>query len=119
MFSYNLINLASLLSITLQPSGYYQNTVGLRQNVICSVSVPPNVDPDTIELGWLNEDDIITNDSRIIIDTSIDYFNDSNLVTIIRFDPLSEKDEGEYICYAVINGSYIFELINLQNFKSK
>ena len=116
---YSFINLASLLSITLQPSGYYQNTVGQRQDVICSVSVPPDVDPDTVELAWLNEDDIITDDSRIIINKSIDYINGSNLVTIIQFDPLSEEDEGEYICYVIINGSYIFESINLQNFISK
>ena len=111
--------LASPLRISFQPSGFYQNTVGYRQDVICSVSVPPDIDPDTIELGWLNEDDIITDDSRVTIDTSSDYYNDSSLATIIQFDPLFEDDEGEYICYAVINGSFIFEPINLQNFTSK
>ena len=87
--------------------------------MICSISVPPDVDPDTIELGWLNEDDIITNDSRVTIDTSSDYFNGSTLVTTIRFDPLIEGDENEYICYALINGSFVFESISLQNIKSK
>ena len=112
-------NLASILSIFLNPSGFDQNTVGYRQNVICSVSVPPDVDPDTIELQWLNEDDIITDDSRVTIDISSDYFNDSTLVSIIQFDPLIEEDEGEYICYAVINGSFVFDYTNLQNFRSK
>ena len=111
--------LASLLSISFQLSGFYQNTVGYRQDVICSISVPPNVDPDTIELGWLNEDDIITDNSRVTIDTSSVYYNDSSIATIIQFDPLFEDDEEEYICYAVINGSFIFEPINLQNFTSK
>ena len=111
--------LASLLNISFQPSGFYQNTVGYRQDVICSISVPPDVDPDTIELGWLNEDDIITDDSRVTIDTSSDYYNNSSMATVIQFDPLFEDDEGEYICYAVINGSFIFEPINLQNFTSK
>ena len=110
---------ASILSIFLNPSGLDQNTVGYRQNLICSVSVPPDVDPDTIELRWLNEDDIITDDSRVTIDTSSDYFNDSTLVSIIQFDPLIEEDEGEYICYAVINESFVFEYTYLQNFKSK
>ena len=103
----------------MQPSGVDQNTVGQRQDVICSISIPPNVDPDTIELGWLNEDDIITDDSRVTIDTSSDYYNDSSIATVIQFDPLFEDDEGEYICYGVINGSFIFEPINLQNFTSK
>ena len=37
------------------------------------------------------------------------------LVTIIQFDPLAEEDEDEYTCYAVINGSFMFESISLQN----
>ena len=103
----------------MQPSGFYQNIVGYRQDVICSLPIPPGVDPDTTELGWVNEDDIITDDGRVIIDTLSDYYNDSGLVSIIQFDPLFEEDVGEYICYAVINGSFIFEPINLQNFTSK
>ena len=108
------MNLDFVLNITIQPSGFDQNTVGQRQDVICSISVPPDVDPDTIELGWLNEDDIITDDSRVIIDTSSDYFNGSTLVTTIQFDPLTKEDENEYICYAIINRSFVFESINLQ-----
>ena len=73
------------------------------------------MDPHTIDIHWLNKDDIITDDSRVTIGTSND---DSSLFTIIQFDPLFEDDEGEYICYAVINGSFIFEPINLQNFTS-
>ena len=103
----------------MQLSGFYQNTVGYRQDVICSVNLPPDVDHDAVELGWLNEDDIITGDGRVTIDTSNDYYNDSSLLTIVQFDPLFEEDEGEYICYAVINGSFIFKPINLQNFTSK
>ena len=115
-----LSHLDSALNITLQPSGFGQNTLGQRQDVICTISVPPDVDPDTIELGWLNEDDIITDDNRVsIISSSNDYFNDSTLVTIIQFDPLAEEDEDEYTCYAITNGSYVFESISLQNITSK
>ena len=103
----------SLVKISFQPSGIGQNTVGQRQDVICSISVPPVVDPDTVELGWLNEDDIITDDGRVTIDAS-SYYNDSSLVTIIQFNPLIEDDEGEYICYAIINGSFIIESVILQ-----
>ena len=109
----------SILSISLQPSGLYQNTVGNKQDIICSLSVPPDVDPDTVEFGWLFEDDIITDDSRVTTETSYDYYNDRSLVTIIQFDPLFEGDEGEYICYAVINSSFIIERINLQKFTGK
>ena len=113
------LDLVSALNITLQPSGFDQNTVGQRQDVICSISVPPDVDPDTIELGWLNEDDIIINDSRVTIDTSSAYYNDSILITTIQFDPLNEVDENQYTCYAIVNGSFIFESIDLQNLTSK
>ena len=116
---YLLFNLVSFLSISLQPNGIYQNTVGNKQDIICSLSIPPYVDPDIVELGWLFKDDIITDDGRVTIDTSSDYYSDSSLVTIIQFDPLFEEDEGEYICYAVINNSFIIEPINLQNFTSK
>ena len=77
------------------------------------------MDPDNIEFGWINEGDIITDDSRVNINTSNVYFNGSTLFTSIQFDPLSEEDEGEYICYAIINGSFTFESISLQNFTSK
>ena len=95
-----------------------ENFIGRRQYIICSISIPPAVDPDTIELGWLNEEDIITYDRRVTIYESRDYF-DNTLITIVQFDWLTEQDEGEYICYAVINGSYLFDAVNLQNFSSK
>ena len=118
MHNVSLFDLVSFLSISLQHSGFYQNAVGYRQDVICSISLPPDVDPDTIELGWLNEDDIITDDSRVTINTLSDYYNDSSLAAIIQFDPLIEDDEGEYICYAVMNESFIFKPTTLQIFTS-
>jgi len=119
-----IVNIVSFLNISLQPSGFSQSTVGQRNDLICSIAIPSDVDPDNIELGWINEQDIITDDSRVTIDTSptdvsSGYFSGSTLFTSILFDPLSEEDEGEYICYAIINGSFTFESISLQNFSSK
>ena len=105
----------------MQPSGVDQNTVGQRQDVICSISVPPDVDPDTIELGWLNEDDIITDDNRVTV-IDIEPVNSSSNIsntTIIRFAPLYEDDEGNYTCYSIVNESEFFTSIQLQNFRSK
>ena len=113
------VDLGSFINISLQPSGLDQNTIGQRQDVICSIPVPPDVDPDTIELGWLNEDDIITDDSRVTIDTSSDDVNESILISIIQFDPLIQKDEGEYICYAIINETLLYESTNLQYLTGK
>ena len=82
--------------------------------------MPPDVDPDTVELGWLNEDDIITNDSRVTIRSSNDSSNSTTSVitTIILFDPLFEDDEGSYSCYSRVNESEIITSIQLQNFRS-
>ena len=108
--------------ILLQPSGFNQNTVGQRQEMICSISLPLDVDLDTVELGWLDEDDIITNDSRvIIIESSNDLSNISSnvnvnvFITIIQFDPLLEDDEGNYSCYSVVNETETFTSIQLQS----
>ena len=106
------------------PSGFDQNTVGQRQDVICSISVPPDVDPDIIELGWINEDDIITNDSRVtIVESPDDLSNNSSnintsvIATVLRFDPLYENDKGTYSCFAIINESEKFASIQLQSFR--
>ena len=108
MFTYIL---DSLLNIFLQPSIFGKNSVGQLQNVVCSISLPPEVDPNTVELGWLYEEDI-TDDNRVTIVTLRNYSDDSTIVTIIQFNPLAEEDEGEYICYAIINGSFMYESIS-------
>ena len=94
--------------------------------MICSISLPPDMDPGTVELGWFNEDGIITDDSRVIVtesmnDSTNNSFNISTSVitTIIQFDPLFEDDEGNYSCYAIANKSVKFTSAQLQNFRSK
>ena len=92
--------------------------------MICSISVPPesDVNPDTIELGWLNEDDIVTNDTRVTIVKSSKIssnFSTSVITAIIRFSPLFEDDEGTYSCYLLTNESEISTSIQLQNLKGE
>ena len=113
-------------TIILRPSGTDQNTVGERQDVICSISVPPDMDPDDIELGWLNEDNFITDDGRVTITESPDDLsnNSSNvstsiITTVLQFDPLYEDDEGTYTCFAIINETEIIRSIQIQNFRSE
>ena len=113
-------------NIFLQPSGFGQNTVGQRQDLICSISIPSGVDPDAIEIAWFNEDDIVTSDGRItIVESTNDSanfsinLNTSIISTTIQFDPLFENDEGTYACYSIVNESVKFESMQLQNFRSK
>ena len=112
--------LESSLNVSLLPNDLSQNTVGQRQNVICSISIPPYVNPETVELGWLYGEEIVTDDSRVNINLSNDHFNDGTLVTIIEFNVLIQEDEDkQYICYAIINGSLLYKPIGLHNFTSK
>ena len=104
--------LDSVVNITLQPSDFL---LGQRNDMVCTVSVPPDVDPNTIELGWF----INLDDGAVTINASSNYLNDNTLYTIIHFDPLTEEDEGKYTCYAIINGSFVYKSITLQNFTSK
>ena len=86
--------------------------------MICSISVPPDVHPDNIEIGWLiNGDDIITDDSRVTIITSLNDLStnfSTNVTSVIRFDPVYESDEGNYTCYSIINDTEISTFIYLQ-----
>ena len=118
-FSAILGQLDLSLNIYLQPS---EATVGQRQDVICSIYLPTDVDLDNIELGWDYEEEFITDDSRV---TTIEspYVEPSNIyfsivTTIIRFDPLYEDDEGNYTCHLIVNTSETFTSIQIQNFRS-
>ena len=94
--------------------------------MICSISVTSDVDLDSVELAWFNEEDIVTMDGRVsIVDSANDSANFSSdntdvITTIIQFNPLFQNDEGNnYACYSIVNGSVKFESIQLQNFRSK
>jgi len=104
--------------IVFQPSGFFQNTKGQRQDVICSITVPPGVDPDTVELEWLNDDNITTDDGRItIISDNSTSFDGTTLSTRLRFDPLFEDDQGNYSCYSIVNDTLKFQTAELTNFR--
>ena len=73
------------------------------------------MDADTVELGWRNEEDIITGDSRVTITSN---FSINAITAVIRFDPLFEDDEGIYTCYSVVQGLIKSTSIQLQNFRT-
>ena len=111
-----LVQLQPSLHIFLQPSCFDKNTVGERQDVICSIDLPADVSPDTVEFGWLNQEDIATNDNRVTVTS---HFNTESrsVITTIQFNPLLEDDEGTYTCYSEINGFVKSESIQLHNFR--
>ena len=113
-------------NIVIQCNGSDLYIVGQRQDIICSIPVPPGMDPDTIELGWDYEEEFISDDGRVTIieipdvepNNSSFNFSNSFITTIIRFDPLHEDDEGSYTCYSIVNESEYSTSIQLQYFRS-
>ena len=112
-----LISGEPLPNVFLQPNIPFANQ---KQDIMCSISVL-DADSDKVELGWFNEEDIITDDNRVtIFEPSIDLtINSSNftptaITTIIQFDPLLKIDEGNYSCYySFVNGTEISTSIQL------
>ena len=85
--------------ISLQPSGFLQGFVGEMQDIICSVTITSEIDPDLVKLTWTLDDSFITTDNRITIITNITENPSSfTYTTIIQFTYLMEGDEGNYTC---------------------
>ena len=93
-------------TISFQPSGSQQRIVGEMQDIICSVTITFEADPDSVELTWTNASSIITPDDRVtVLPTNITRNSFRfTYTTIIQFDYLMEGDEGSYICNFTLDG---------------
>ena len=92
--------------ISFQPSGSQQGVVGEMQDIICSVTITSEIDPDSVELTWTKASSIITVDDRVtILPTNITRNTFSfTYTTIIQFDYLMEGDGGNYTCNVTLDG---------------
>ena len=108
--------------ITLQPnaSGFLQGVVGEMQDIICSVTITSAVDPNSVELMWLNADSIITADNRVTITPISITENPSSFTytTTIQFAYLMEGDEGNYTCNVTVDEMMESHSTILQNLTS-
>ena len=69
------------------------------QDITCSVTITSIIDPNSVELTWTLDDNIITTDNRVTIITNITENPFSfTYTTIIQFAYLMERDEGNYTC---------------------
>ena len=69
------------------------------QDITCSVTITSTIDPDSVELTWTLDDNIIITDNRVTIITNITENPFSfTYTTIIQFAYLMEGDEGNYTC---------------------
>jgi len=88
------------------------------QDLICSVTITSTIDPDSVQLTWLDSESIVTSDNRVtVIPTNIT----SNAfsfayTTVIQFAYLIEGDEGNYTCDLAADGIFQSQTVHLQNF---
>ena len=105
--------------ISLQPSGHLQGVVGEMQDITCSVTITSEIDPDSVDLTWKLDDNIITTDNRVTIITNITENPFSfTYTTIIQFTYLMEGDEGNYTCNVEVDDMMESRSIVLENLRS-
>jgi len=78
--------------------------VGNPQMIQCTVSTVDGVELSSVMINWMGPGgDTITNNSRVTINPTT--INDTNLVSILNFEYLMERDEGMYTCNVSILGA--------------
>ena len=107
-------------TISLQPSGLLQGVVGDIQDITCSVTITSAIDPNSVELTWINNDSIITTDNRVTITPTNITENPSSFTysTTIQFGYLMEGDEGSYTCNVAVDDMMESHSTTLQNLRS-
>ena len=94
--------------------------MGKIQNIICSVTITSEIDPNSVELTWANNDSIITTDNRVTITPTNITENPSSFTysTTIQFAYLMEGDKGNYTCNVAVDDMMESYSIIMQNSKS-
>ena len=90
------------------------------QDLICSVTITSAIDPDSVQLTWLDSESIVTSDNRVTV-TPTSITNNAfsfTYTTILQFAYLMEGDEGNYTCDLIADGMFESQTVQLQNFRS-
>ena len=106
--------------ISLQPSGFFSGTIGQMQDLICSVTITSAIDSGTVQLTWLDSDNIVTSDNRVTVTPTNITSNAFSFTytTVLQFAYLMEGDEGNYTCNLVADEMFESQTVRLQNFRS-
>ena len=106
--------------ISLQPSGFFSGTIGQMQDLICSVTITSAIDPNSVQLIWLDSENIITSDNRVTVTPTNITSNAFSFTytTVLQFAYLMEGDEGNYTCNLVADDMFESQTVRLQNFRS-
>ena len=91
-----------------------KNTVGSELSLGCNVTTVMGVS-SSVEIVWIKNGTIVeeTSDGRIRI-----FINDNVHTSILQFLYLSEDDESDYTCNAMIRDTGNSKTIKLNNFDS-
>lgn len=92
--------------------------VGSPQEMHCTVGTVNGVFFNSVRISWTSpKGNIITNNSRIIIDPTTSIDND--YISTLRFAYLMEGDDGLYICNVMILETYESQIIEISNLTGK
>ena len=116
----SFLSLVPAPGISLQPSGFFSGTIGQMQDLICSVTITSAIDPDSVQLIWLDSESIVTSDNRVTV-APTNITNNAfsfTYTTVLQFAYLMEGDEGNYTCDLIADGMFESQTVQLQNFRS-
>ena len=90
------------------------------QDLICSVTITSAIDPDSVQLTWLDSDNIVTSDNRVTVTPTNITSNAFSFTytTVLQFVYLMEGDEGKYTCDLEADEMFESQTVQLQNFRS-
>ena len=99
--------------IFLRPNYLQQGAVGESHDLVCLIALSSTAISSSINLIW----NFTSNDNRVtVIPTNITTDDSIGIIytTVIRFDYLSEMDEGYYTCSVIIEEDYAQSTFNLE-----
>ena len=88
----------------LRPNYLQQGTIGEPHDLVCLIALSSTAQSSAVNLTW----NFTSNDDRVtVIPTTITTDDSIGIIytTVIQFDYLMERDEGNYTCTLTIDGN--------------
>ena len=107
------MHLAPTPRIFLRPNYLQQGVIGEPHDLVCLIVLSSAAQSSSVYLTW----NFTSNDSRVtVIPTTITTDDSIGIIytTVIQFDYLIERDEGNYTCTVAINGDSAESTFNLE-----
>ena len=97
----------------MRPSYLHQGIIGEPHDLVCLIALSSISQVSSVNLTW----NFTSNDDRVtVIPTTITTDDSIGIIyaTMIQFDYLMDREEGEYTCTLTIDGSSAESTFNLE-----